>query len=312
MENKRKIKVGILYGGASFEHEVSRMTAKSILLNIDKNLFDVTEIYIDKNGNLDENLLKNIDVAFLAVHGPNCEDGKLQKYLEDKGIKYTGSGVEASEINMNKIKMHDAFKEAGLKVVEYFSVDKNSNTSHIGESISNSFGYPCFIKANNAGSSVGVSRVDNVSNLEKALEEAFKCDDEIIVEAAVKNPREVEIAVLGNSDLMVSEPGEVDSNGEFYSYDAKYFHPFETKVRAVLTEKQAKEAKSMAEKAYKVTGCRGYSRIDFLIDQDNNIYINEINTLPGFTKISMFPKMMEAVGIAYKDLITKIVNLALE
>ncbi|MFA4996100.1 MAG: D-alanine--D-alanine ligase family protein [Patescibacteria group bacterium] len=312
MENEKKIRVGIIYGGASFEHEVSRMTAKSILINIDKNIFDITEIYIDKNGNLDESLLKDIDIAFLAVHGPNCEDGKLQKYLEDKGVKYTGSGVEASDLNMDKIRMHDAFKVAGLRVVEYFSADKNSNVSQIGDSVSNSFGYPCFVKANNAGSSVGVSKVDNVAGLEEALEEAFKCDDEVIIEAAIQNPREIEIAVLGNSDLLLSDPGEVDSSGEFYSYDAKYFHPFETKVRAVLTGKQVEEIKTMAKKAYETTGCRGYSRIDFLMDRDNNIYINEINTLPGFTKISMFPRMMETSGISYKNLITKIIHLALE
>ncbi|MCL5410261.1 MAG: D-alanine--D-alanine ligase [Patescibacteria group bacterium] len=309
---KKKIKVGLIYGGASFEHEVSRMTAKSILLNIDKELFDVKEIYIDKNGNLDENLLKDIDIAFLAVHGPNCEDGKLQKYLEDRGIKYTGSGVAASALNMNKIRMHDAFKTAGLKVVEYFGCDKSWDLLKIKENIEKNFGYPCFVKANNAGSSVGVSRVDSESELKKALEEAFKCNEKIIVEAAVKNPREFEIAVLGNNELIISLPGEVNSDGEFYSYDAKYFHPFETKANAPLQSNQSDEIKEMAEKAYKVTGCRGYARIDFLMDGGGKIYINEINSLPGFTKISMFPKMMQAIGINYKDLITRIIQLALE
>lgn len=309
---KKKTKVGLIYGGASFEHEVSRMTAKSILLNIDKELFLVKEIYIDKNGNLDENLLKDIDIAFLAVHGPNCEDGKLQKYLEDKGIKYTGSGVAASALNMDKIRMHDAFKAAGLKVVEYFGCDRGWDLSKTKNSIEKKFGYPCFVKANNAGSSVGVSKVDSESELEKALEEAFKCDGTVIVEAAVKTPREFEAAVLGNDELTISLPGEVNSDGEFYSYDAKYFHPFETKANAPLPQDKSEEIKEMAEKAYKITDCRGYARIDFLMDGDGKIYINEINTLPGFTKISMFPKMMGAAGINYKNLITKIINLALK
>jgi D-alanine-D-alanine ligase len=309
---KKKIKVGLIYGGASFEHEVSRMTAKSILLNIDKELFEVKEIYIDKNGDLDENSLKDIDIAFLAVHGPNCEDGKLQKYLEDRGIKYTGSGTAASALNMDKKRMHDAFKGAGLRVVEYFDCDRNWDLTRIQENIKKTFGYPCFVKANNAGSSVGVSKVDNESELEKALEEAFKCDKTIIVEAAIKNLREFEIAVLGNNELVLSEPGEVSSKGEFYSYDAKYFHPFETKANAPLLPDKSEEIKEMARKAYKVTGCKGYSRIDFLMDGNEKIYINEINTLPGFTKISMFPKMMGATGVTYKDLITKIINLALE
>lgn len=308
----KKIKVGLIYGGQSFEHEVSKMTAESILENIDTDKFEVVKIFVDKNGGLDENLLSNIDVAFLAVHGPNCEDGKLQKYLEDKRIKYTGAGVLASELNMDKIRMHDAFKEVGIPVVEYLGFDKRNGDSEIIEKTEGEIGYPCFVKANNAGSSVGVSKANNIHELRQAILEAFKCDDQIIVEEAVKNPREVEVAVLGNEDLTISEPGEIDADGEFYSYDAKYFHPFSTKTKAELDENQTKEIKELAEKAYKATGCKGYSRIDFLIDRSGKVYLNEINTLPGFTKISMFPKLMAGAGIPYKELITKIINLALE
>jgi len=308
----KKIKVGLIYGGQSFEHEVSKMTAESILENIDQDRFEITKIYIDKDGKLDEKLLEDIDVAFLAVHGPNCEDGKLQKYLEDRGIKYTGSGVAASELNMDKIRMHDDFSKAGINVVRYFGCDKNTDFTKIDNKIMDLFGYPVFVKANNAGSSVGVSVAKNFLELKKAVEESSKCDDKIIIEEAVKNPREVEIAVLGNSDLVVSEPGEIASSGEFYSYDAKYFHPFNTETKAELSSEQIETIKEMAEKAYRSTGCRGYSRIDFLIGQDGKVYLNEINTLPGFTKTSMFPKLMSEAGISYKDLISKIIYFALE
>jgi D-alanine-D-alanine ligase len=308
----KKIKVGLIYGGESFEHEVSKMTADSILENIDQDKFEVTKMYINKDGHLDEKLLKDIEVAFLAVHGPNCEDGKLQKYLEGSGIKYTGSGVEASALNMDKIKMHDAFKKAGIPVVEYLGFDKKNGDSEIIEKTEREIGYPCFVKANNAGSSVGVSRASNIHELRQAILEAFKCDDQIIVEEAVKNPREIEVAVLGNDELTLSDPGEVSSNGQFYSYDAKYFHPFNTEAKAELLPEQIKTIKEMAEKAYGSTGCKGYSRIDFLIDESGKIYLNEINTLPGFTKTSMFPKLMAGAGITYKDLISKIIYLALD
>lgn len=308
----KKIKVGLIYGGQSFEHEVSKMTAESILENIDQDKFEVTKIYIDKDGKLDESLLKDVEVAFLAVHGPNCEDGKLQKYLEEKGIKYTGSGVEASALNMDKVKMHDAFVNADILVVEYFDCNKNTGLAEIDEKITGSFGYPVFVKANNAGSSVGVSKAEDISELKEAVEEAVKCDDGIIIEEAVKNPREVEVAILGNDKLTMSDPGEVSSHGEFYSYDAKYFHPFNTETRAELLPEQIKTIKQMAEKAYRATGCKGYSRIDFLVDESGKIYLNEINTLPGFTKISMFPKLMAEAGISYKDLISKIIYLALD
>lgn len=154
-----KIKIGIIYGGESFEYDVSKMTAKSILENIDRELFDVKQIYIDKNGNFEENLLDNIDVAFLAVHGPNCEDGKLQQILENRGIKYTGPGVEASQINMDKILQHDYFKKAGLPVVEYRGFDKN-DIDTIKEYVEN-IGMPVFVKPNNGGSSIGITELAN-------------------------------------------------------------------------------------------------------------------------------------------------------
>lgn len=309
----KKIKVGLIYGGDSPEHEVSKMTAESILQNINRDVFDIVEIYVKKDGSFNEKLLLGIDVAFLAVHGPNCEDGKLQQYLEEKGVKYTGSGVESSAINMDKIRMHELFREIGIPVVNFLAFDKRSGDNEIIQKTEKEIGYPCFIKPNNTGSSIGVSRANNIHELRQGITKAFKTDEKIIVEEAVNNPRELEVAVLGNDhDLIISDPGEVNANGEVYSYEAKYFKPFSTTVKADLKEDKKTEIKKMAERAYRESGCRGYSRIDFLMDKNGNVFLNEINSLPGFTKISMFPKLMEAEGIIYKDLITKIINLALE
>lgn len=309
---KEKIKVGLIYGGASFEHQVSKMTAKSIEENIDKSLFKVIKTYIDKKGKLDHKLLKNIDVAFLAVHGPNCEDGKLQALLEKKGIKYTGSGIEASKINMDKIKMHQIFEDSGLKTVKFLGFTKNQAKAKIEQEINEEIGFPCVIKPNNTGSSIGISKVEDFNGLKKAINLAFKYDKKIIIEEAIEEPRELEIAVLGIKTLILSKPGEILTHGKVYSYESKYFKPFKTKTVAKnLKEGQINQIKEMARKAYLVTGCRGYARVDFLMDKNGQIFISEINTLPGFTKISMFPKMMAARGIKYKDLITKIINLAL-
>lgn len=304
--------VGIIYGGQSFEHEVSKMTKESIVKNIDRELFDIQEIYIDKKGKFDKSLLNNIDVAFLAVHGPNCEDGKLQKYLDDQGIKYTGAGVEASKINMDKIKEHQLFEKAGLKVTEYMFFNNKKSVEDIIESFIK-FGFPVFVKPNNGGSSVGISKANNIGELKQSLKESFKYDTKVIVEKSVENHRELELAVLGNNDLIISDPGEILSNGKFYSYISKYFQPFKTDSRAKnLSKTQIEKIKKMAETAYRCTKCQGYARVDFLLDQNGEIYINEINTLPGFTKISMFPKLMQELGITYKDLITRIINLAFE
>lgn len=307
-----KIKVGIIYGGESFEHEVSIMTAKSILKNIDRSLFDVKEIYIEKNGHFDREKISDIDIAFLAVHGPNCEDGKLQADLEKRGIKYTGPGVEASKVNMNKSVMHKDFFKAGLPIVKYLPFSKSNSVQAVEKQL-NEFNFPIFIKPNNTGSSVGISKVESEKDLDLAIKKAFKYDDNIIIEEGIKSPREFEIGILGNKELIISEPGEILSNGEFYSYDTKYLNPFmvNTKVKD-LSQNEIKNFKELAQRAYLLTDCRGYARIDFLMDKNRNIYINEISTLPGFTKISMFPKLMEASGISYKDLITKIIELGLK
>lgn len=308
----KKLNVGVIYGGQSFEHEVSKMTAESILQNIDRDLFDIREIYIDKNGGFNEKLLDDIDVAFLAVHGPNCEDGKLQQYLEDREIRYTGSGVSSSKINMDKIRMHQRFEEAGLPVVKFIGFKKTNGDTEIIKKVETEIGYPCFIKPNNAGSSIGISMARNIHELREGILKAFKHDDQIIIEEAVKGSRDVELGVLGNFDLIISNPGEIVFDEDFYNYNAKYFNDNTAVILEKLSDSIKEEMKEMATRAYKATNCMGYARIDFFLDQNERIFINEINTLPGFTASSMFPKLMKNRGIKYKELITRIINLALE
>lgn len=308
LEKKR---VGLMYGGDSFEHEVSIMTAKSIYKNIDNDLFDVIKIFINKDGKFDCKLLKNIDVIFLAVHGPNCEDGKLQKILKKARIKYTGSGINASKLNMDKVKMHKAFKDANIPTVKYIGFKYDDDRNEIVRKIEKSIGYPCFVKPNNTGSSVGVSKANDKNELEQSVNKAFQYDQKIIVERAVDNFKDVEIGVLGNNALTISDPGEVIYDDDFYTYNAKYFDR-NTAIKYGLDPLVKQKIKKMAEDAYKVTGCSGYARIDFFMDGNNHIFINEINTLPGFTESSMFPELMAKIGIGYKELVIKIIYLALE
>jgi D-alanine-D-alanine ligase len=308
-----KIKVGVIYGGKSPEHQVSKMTAQSILENIDREKFDVAEIFIDQQGNFDQEILNNIDIAFLAVHGENYEDGKFQKYLDKLGVKYTGSGARSSEINMDKDLQKKHFKKVGLNVVPYFVISINENPDQVALKIDSEFGFPCIIKPINAGSSLGITKVSDSSKLLPALLTAGELNEKIIIEKAIENHREFEVSVLGNSNLVVSDPGEVLTGGEVYSYEEKYFTPFETTMDVTnLSLETIEKIKNWAKKAYCTTDCRGYARVDFFLANNCDLYINEINTLPGFTSISMFPKALGAMGITYKDLITKIIELGME
>lgn len=309
MELSKKIRVGLIYGGESFEHEVSKMTAKSVDDNIDRRFFDIEKIYIPINGRFEVSKLKGVDVAFLAVHGPNCEDGKLQRLLEKESIKYTGSGVLTSEINMDKDRMHSLLRQSGLPVVNFLSFE-NTDLDKIEKLVDQKLGYPCFVKPNNTGSSVGISKVKSQNQLKNAVEDAFRYDNRIVIEECINNLREIEASVLGNEKLLISA-GEVTYLTEFYDYNAKYFSE-DTHLSFNLNESILKEVSSLAQKAYKVTNCRGYARIDFFLETNKKLYINEINTLPGFATNSMFPKLMNKAGLSYKELITKIIMLALE
>lgn len=307
----KKLKVGVLYGGDSCKHEVSCMTADSILKHIDQDKFDVAEICVDRQGNFDHKLLADIDIAFLAFHGENYEDGKFQEFLEAKKIKYTGSGVKASEINMNKELEKQHFRQAGLKTAEYITVSGKHSTKEIAKMIDETLDYPLIVKPVSMGSSLGMTKAGGEEDLVQALEEARKINDNIIIEKLIECPRELEVSILGNDNLIVSDPGEVITCGQLYTYETKYFKPFETTDKPKhLSKEVVAKIKDWAKKAYRATGCRGYGRVDFFLAPNGELYINEINTLPGFTKISMFPKLMQKVGISYKDLITRIIELA--
>lgn len=301
-----------MYGGNSCEHDVSCMTFESISKNIDRNKFDVSEIKVGRDGLFDKSRLKGVDVVFLAFHGENYEDGSFQQYLESIGIKYTGSGVEASKINMDKVAQKEYFSRSDLRVAQYIPISAKDDINLIDRDINYRFGYPVIVKPINGGSSIGISRSNNLSELKDSIKSASKISRDIIIEQSIKISREIEVAILGNKKLTISAPGEVLGGGNIYSYDAKYKGIFKTTEKAedISKEMQGK-IRSWARTAYLGTGCKGYARVDFFIDDSEELIINEINTLPGFTKISMFPKLMAASGIGYKELITKIINLAI-
>ncbi|OQB06018.1 MAG: D-alanine--D-alanine ligase A [bacterium ADurb.Bin212] len=305
-------KVAVIYGGNSCEHEVSCMTAESILNHIDRKKFEVFEIFVDKQGLFNRSSLKDVDVVFLAFHGENYEDGSFQKYLESVGLKYTGSGVEASRINMDKVLQKSYFARAGLKVARHLSVLAEDDIYLIDADIHRCFGYPVIVKPVNGGSSIGISKANDLKELKHSINLASKVSHNIIIEEKILISREIEVAVLGNKKLTISAPGEVLGSGNIYSYEAKYQGGFKTiDVAQGISDRMSRKIRSWARKSYMITGCMGYARIDFFIDINGELIINEINTLPGFTKISMFPKLMAASGINYKKLITKIILLAL-
>jgi len=333
-----KKNVGIIFGGKSAEHEVSIRSATAIFKNIDRNLYNSTLIYLDRQGKwsfINENNLENpekdlakkgdfipwesnisypekIDIYFPVLHGPNGEDGRIQGIFEMTGVPFVGAGSLSSNIAMDKAISKKLFKEAGLHIPDYRVFTEN-NPDHISEIISNSFNYPCFIKPCALGSSVGISRAKNRTELYKGISEAFKYDTKIIIEKEIRGV-EYEISVKGNDNPVASKPGSFIPSGDFYDYEDKYILG-KTKFRipANLNEKMEKELQTSALTAYKTLYLNGFSRVDFFIEEKTDrIIINEINTIPGFTKISMFPKLWETCGITFKSLITELIELGFQ
>lgn len=255
-------------------------------------------------------------VFFPVLHGTYGEDGTIQGLLELAGVPYVGAGVLASSAGMDKIVMKRIFAQAGLPQVEFLSFfrkDLDINPDKVMEEIEEKLGYPCFVKPVNLGSSVGISKAISRESLLKALKSAARYDRRIIVEKGV-NVREIEVSVLGNDDPIVSVPGEIIPCNEFYDYKAKYIDDRSALViPANISEEQVKSIQDIAIKAYRALVCSGLSRIDFFITKDTNeILINEINTLPGFTSISMYPKLWEYSGILAEELVEKLIQLALD
>lgn len=339
-------KIGVIFGGMSTENEVSIKSAKSVLKNLDKGLYEIYPIYIDKegkwwkcsynekNGQIKNNeeienvfkYLKEIDVAFPVLHGLYGEDGTIQGLFELLKIPYVGCHVLASSVGMDKAYTKIIFERAGLKQAKYKYIktykekyiyinedfeEEIMNIEEIARKIEKEIKFPMFIKPSNSGSSVGINKANNNEELKKYIKEASKFDEKILVEEGI-NGKEVECAVLGNKDVIASCIGEIKSADEFYSYDAKYNNQeSKTNIPADISEEISDKIKKQAVKAFKAIDGRGLSRVDFFVEKDTNeIYINEINTLPGFTNISMYPKLFEKSGINYKELLNRLIELA--
>jgi D-alanine-D-alanine ligase len=337
-----KKQLAIIYGGKSTEHEISIRSARNVFKNTDTDIFDVHLIYINKKGGWfvsdSEKLEQAItafqmeemlsivteentfyfrskkgdikpDVIFPVLHGPNGEDGSIQGLFEVASIPYVGPGIGGSANAMDKEVAKRIFIEAGLHVANYVSLASWQEEIDLRPAVEK-LGFPMVVKPCSAGSSVGVSKVETEEELIEAIEKAFEYDHKILLEEYVVG-REIEVAVLGNENPIPSPPGEIVT--AFYDYKEKYAQESKTRLDAPadLTKKQIDELQDLAVHAYMALGCEGMSRVDFFLTEDSYV-INEINTIPGFTNISMYPKLFEVKGIPQKELITHLINYALE
>ncbi|EKN71038.1 D-alanyl-alanine synthetase A [Neobacillus bataviensis LMG 21833] len=345
-----KTKLGLLYGGKSAEHQVSLQTARSVINALDLEKFEIHPIYINVegawikgpqlSGSVEEvkalefsqghslsplSLAPSfqdtqqeaapLDVIFPLLHGPNGEDGTVQGLLELLNLPYVGNGVLASAAGMDKVMMKNVFAQAGLAQVNYVAFIKSEWAKAKEESytkIEAELGYPCFVKPANLGSSVGISKCTDRAELEAAFVEAFQFDRKVIVEEGV-TAREIEIAVLGNDEPECSVAGEIVPKKDFYDYKAKY-EDGDTAliIPADVTEKEYEQLREMAIRAFKALDCSGLVRADFFLTKDGKALINEVNTMPGFTPVSMFPLLWKHTGVEYPQLIERLVDLAKE
>lgn len=344
-----RLRLGVIFGGRSGEHEVSVVSAQDVMKAADKDRFDVAAIGVTKTGvwltpdetwrqlgrpgrafeqsleslrgdglltNMDAvDVLREIDVAFPLIHGTHGEDGTLQGLLELAGVPYVGAGVAASAIGMDKELMKALVKEAGLDVVDHVALrlaHYKDNPAEAQGAIEDAIGYPAFVKPANGGSSVGISKVRSREDLGAAMCLAFRYDRKVLVERAVE-AREVECAVLGNDDPQPSPLGEIRYTREFYDYEAKYLDPTtQLLIPAEVPSDTAAHIQQLALRAYRAIDCAGMGRMDFFLMADGRVYIDEVNTLPGFTPGSMYPRLWEHAGLSYSRLVGRLVDLALE
>ena len=374
----KKLRVGVIYGGRSGEHEVSVASAASIIKHLDRSRYEPVPIRIEKDGRWtladkaptaisaadviehvrleaarpsrpgreahlvahsgEDTMLAiergdgsagadgigaatvtgvGLDVIFPVLHGPFGEDGTVQGLLELANVPYVGAGVLGSAVGMDKAVMKTLFVARDLPVGPYLVIlrpEWNQNAGAIRARIAGELGYPVFVKPANLGSSVGISKVKSAAELGEAMELALQFDRKIVVEAAIPNAREIECAVLGNDDPQASLPGEIVPSREFYDYEAKYLDQgSKALIPAPLTASQVNEVQRLSIAAFRAVDGAGMSRVDFLIaGETGELYLNEVNTIPGFTTISMYPKMWEASGVSYTELIDRLIALALE
>jgi D-alanine-D-alanine ligase len=312
-----KLRVAILYGGRSGEHEISIRSAKAIMEHMDPSKYERIEYFIDKNGKWNPQPIlpepgaqPEIDVVFPVLHGTFGEDGTVQGLLELADLPYVGAGVLASAVSMDKELMKRVCTERMLPVVDYGTVTREKQDL---DGIVKRIPFPMFVKPANLGSSVGISKVRNREELETAVRLAAEYDRKVIVERGILG-RELECAVLGNEAPLASLPCEILPSRDFYDYEDKYLlDRAETKVPAELAAERTEELRRLAVECYRAVECEGMARVDFLLEAaTDRLYINEINTIPGFTSISMYPKMWEHSGIPFAALIDQLIELALE
>ncbi len=359
----RKIRIAVLYGGRSAEHEVSIQSAKNIVRALDRNKYEVSLIAVSKEGRwmLDANedffleqapchlkpchlklpnlatpvndlailpgLLADrspitcqtggsippIDVVFPVLHGPFGEDGTVQGLLKLVGVPYVGPDILGSAAAMDKEVSKRLLRDAGIPVADFVTVTRRDLATLDTAAVVARLGLPLFVKPANLGSSVGISKVADASKLKTALEEALQYDRKALVERFIKG-REIECSVLGNQDPIASVPGEIIPQHEFYSYEAKYLDENGAllQIPADLPPDIVKRVQELAIAAFKAHCCEGMSRVDFFLTPSGELIVNELNTIPGFTKISMYPKLWEASGISYAELLDRLIQLALE
>lgn len=327
-----KIKLGLIYGGVSTEHEVSISSYESIIKNIDKDKYEITSFYISKDGTWFTdgkrtkdvfNSLKEMDCVFPILHGKNGEDGNIAGMLEIIGVSYVGCKTLSSAICMDKVITKKLLEKANISVAKYMFIKKlNDNFYWVQDnydyvlldkeildlSVSTILNYPVVVKPSRSGSSVGVSVANDYLELENAINEASIYDEKILIEEFIDG-KELEVAVLGNNDLIVSNIGNIIPDEIVYSYNSKYKGNSKTVVLNTIEENLESKIKNIVLTTYKVLDCSGLARVDmFLIG--NEVLVNEVNTMPGFTSISMYPKLMESINISYTDLIDRLISLS--
>ena len=328
------IKVAVIYGGMSTEHDVSMVSAQNVIENLNAGKYDIYKIEIAKNGEWLNNgkkiknvveILQKMDVVFPVLHGLYGEDGTIQGMLEMLKVPYVGCKVLASSVCMDKVYTKYILKNAKINQAKFVYI-KNENTyvdddleemdlqnDEIIDVVNKKLGFPVFVKPSNSGSSVGVTKANNGEELVRAIQTASQYDKKILIEETIVG-KEVECAVLGNDEVKASTVGEIISAEDFYTYDAKYNNSeSKTVIPALIPEKIIEEIRRCAIKAFKAVDGSGLARVDFFVEKDTNkVYLNEINTMPGFTEISMYPKLWEASGISYSELLDELIKLALQ
>lgn len=341
----KKIKLLLLFGGESPEHDISILSARNVAAALDDKKYEVTYCFITKDGswvlqdnwtgdapkevgdkiaaipgakqciNLSDNSVLEFDVAFPVLHGKNGEDGTIQGLLEMMHVPVVGCNVESSALCMHKDATKRLLSSYGIPVAPSITVHAGYKIEKLPEDVLQQLGNaPWFVKPSRVGSSIGVRKVADVTALKEAIEYAFEYDSTVLIEKAILG-RELEVAVLGNVPRHSSSVvGEIITGAEFYDYEDKYSidSKSETIVGAKVSADMEEELRSIAERSFEYLGCAGLARVDFLVDADGKVYVNEINTMPGFTNISMYPKLWQKQGISYPDLVDSIIDLALE